>query len=185
MPNQLKRSLGQTGKMVEKSSQDYVADKLYINEGACVSICAKFMCDINNLHIPSEDDYVEAAQWVQSGPGWADRIRLMASASGLRQTADTSGSLQYDEIALSHFLDTVRTVPTFFIFGFLNNARTKGHALLFYRWAGEHWLLLDPNFGIAEWPTLSGLIVGLKRLLANGYLAFGPYQRFEVWKYER
>jgi hypothetical protein len=59
MPNELARSLGQTGEMVERSSQNYVAKRLSVSKGACWSICAKFMTGTYNSEIPTSEDYLE------------------------------------------------------------------------------------------------------------------------------
>jgi len=138
-----------------------------------------------SIELPSENDYLEAAQWIQSGPGRASRITDMVADGGLRETATKEGSLQYDELALTDFFRQVNNVPTFFVFGFWNNVRTEGHALLIYRWAGEDYFLKDPNFGIAKWSHSGGLMVGLKKLLKFAYPEFGQYLKFQVWKYER
>lgn len=183
MANELERSLGQTGEMVEKSSQDWVANRLYLSEGACLSICAKFMTGIFRLELPTKDDYAETAQWIQESPGFLGKVDLLATSVGLRKIGTESGRLMYDEIYLGNFIREGYYKPCFVIFGFFNTMRNAGHALLFYNWGGDDWLLLDPNFGLAKWPHLGGLLVGLKKLLSNAYPDFGPYYRFDAYKY--
>jgi hypothetical protein len=196
MPNALKQCLGaerdsfgdvnvNRGQMVETSSQEWVAKHLYTSSGACLSICAKFMCEIVNLRFPTKQDYIEAAQWVQELPNRFARIDLLATHSGLRRIEQTSGQLLTDEIAFSQFIRRVTTLPSFNIFGFSNTQRTEGHALLLFTFDGDHWNLLDPNFGIAVWPHAGAMIVGLKRLLTLAYSDFGPFRRYDIWKYEK
>lgn len=184
MPNYLVRSLGETGKVLEKSSQDYVVKHLYIREGACLSICTKFMCEIKNINIPTEKEYVEAAQWIQGAPNVHLRVTQMVNAAGLKQAGFIDGSLDRDEISIAPFLEKISAKPSFNIFSFLNTQRTTGHAILIYQWAGDDWMMKDPNFGMATWPNVNGLLVGLKKLLRNGYSDFGPYYRFGITKYE-
>lgn len=171
--------------MVERSSQDFVVKHLYVSEGACLSICAKFMSEIVHLRWPKNADYLEAAQWVQELPDRMSRINLLAASAGLRQVGTHEGQLLTDEIYLGNFVQQVRVLPSFNLFGFLNTQRNKGHALLLFTFDGDHWNLLDPNFGIAVWTHRGGMLLGLKRLLENAYPDFGPYYRFFAWKYEK
>ncbi len=184
MPNYLLQSLGKTGEMVERNSQDYVVKHLYINKGACLSICAKFMCEIKNLNLPTEKDYIETAQWIQERPDHQSRVNLLANAAGLKQVGLLEGSLIYDEIMMGPFFDKVSSRPSFNIFCFANTQRDRGHAILLYTWEGSGWVINDPNFGMAKWPNTNGALLGLKRLLNSAYGDFGPYYRFWIHKYE-
>lgn len=181
----LDECLGQTGTMIETSSQNYVAKHLYTRKGACLSICAKFMCEIVNLNLPTKRDFLEFAQWVQEEAGWMDRINLSATHAGLRQVGTLEGQLLTDEVYLGHFVMQSMAVPSFVLFNFANTQRTSGHALLLFTMDGDHWNLLDPNFGMAQWPSTNGILLGLKRLLNKAYADFGPYYRFWMYRYQK
>jgi hypothetical protein len=184
VPNELRNSLGETGTMEAVSSQDFVDKHLHISEGGCLGICAKFMAEFKNPFV-TEQDYLEAAQWVQSGPEPQERVDLLAEAAGLRKVETYEGQLLTDEIYLTHFLGRAIAKPTSFtVFGFVNTARNHGHALLLYKW-GDDWYLFDPNFGHAKWPHAGALMLGLKRLLRSAaYRRYGPFYRFKAIRYE-
>jgi hypothetical protein len=184
MPNDLENSLGETGKMMALASQDFVARHLYVEEGACIGICAKFMTGIIHGEKYSERALLEASQWVMGGGSVQAKVDTLAAAAGLRSIEVYTGQLLTDEIYLTNCLNRIHALPSFNIFGFWNNTRAKGHAVLLYTKDGTSWRLYDPNFGVARWPHLGAALLGLKRLLRGPYSAFGPNYYFRVFKYE-
>jgi hypothetical protein len=184
VPNELANCLGETGAMVLRSSQDFVARHVHISDGGCLGICAKFMAEFKSPFV-SEKEYLEAAQWIHTGPEPQERVDLLAAAAGLRKVETQEGRLLTDEIYLTHFLGrSIARPASFTLFGFVDTTRSRGHALLLYKF-GDGWYLFDPNFGHAKWPHAGALLLGLKRLLrSEAYSSYGPFYRFRVSRYE-
>ena len=190
MANELQNSLGDTGQLLCESSQDFLANHLYVTAGACLGICAKHMT-VERLSaqdakhkLPTVDDYLETLQWVEEDKDRkSQRVDELAASANLKRVATLNGRLLYDEIEFSNFVRKVGQVPSFNIFGFIG-AQETGHALLLWESSDGKWLLFDPNFGIAEWPHAGSMIVGLKRLLRLAYSHFGPYIKFSTFKFE-
>jgi hypothetical protein len=193
VPDELSDCLGETGEMILEFTQSFVEPHLYTRTGACLSICAKFMCDIAGTKTSTNaaprpgtrTKYLEFAQWVQERPNRMDRINEAAVVAGLRHNGTLQGQHFTDEIYLSQFVQQSTAVPSFVLFGFLNTLRTRGHAVLLYTRNGSRWNLLDPNFGIASWSHSGGMLLGLKRLLNRVYPDFGPYYRFTADRYQK
>jgi hypothetical protein len=65
--------------MIDTSSQDFVEKHLNVHKGACLSMCAKFMCTIGHptyADMPTKKQYLETAQWVQEKGGKCDLYRV-------------------------------------------------------------------------------------------------------------
>jgi len=192
MPNPLKQCLGQTGRFVTRLSQDFVDKRAYVSEGACLSICAQFMCGINTGDIPTKKDYLEVGQWMKEEGGFNDKLTEYVEAHGMKLHGELKGRLLYDELWLSTFVNKTDR-PYYYIVGVSNTQRTKGHAFLIYRSGSTHpdgsgWYLMDPNCGLATFPLLGACLLAFKRLLNNAYSgAYGPsyqpYFPFHVWRY--
>ena len=187
MPDELDDCLGETGRRITESDQsDLIGDHVYLTKGACLSICVNFMCNLANIKMATDEEHLEVAQWVQGKKDWKERIDLLVAHAGLREIDSCKGQLITDEIYLTQFLRKVSSKPSFNVFGFFDTQRNKGHALLFYTWADDDWILYDPNFGMARWTHLGGLMVGMKKLLRTVYSRkFGPYIPYIVYKYEK
>lgn len=187
MADELDACLGTTGSRIDVSNQsDLIAGRAYITEGACLSICVNFMCNFYNVKHTKKKEHIEIAQWIYSSKAWQERVDLLVAQSGLREVGLCKGRLLTEEISMTYFLKKISSKPSFNLFCFYNNTFEKGHALLFYTWDGDDWFLYDPNFGLAKWTHLGGLIIGLKKLLASVYFKqFGPYFAYKIYKYEK
>ena len=184
MPNHLEESIGSTGKFIRDLTQDSYVKKINMDKGACVAICAKWMCEISKKKIPTLRDSLEVAQWMHEEGQLTERLQMLTKSYGLKETGGIKGRLMYDEIQFGEFTRRSGKTPSFNMFGVDNTQLTEGHELLVFTEDGTNWQLLDPNFGIAEWPHFSGVAVGLKRLLRSAYAVFGPYYPFSIIKYE-
>jgi hypothetical protein len=188
MPDELDDCLGETGERINTSSQRHlINERVYLTKGACLSICVNFMCNLVNINLPTKKEQIDIAQWIYADKAsWQEKVDLLTTQSGLRKLEGSKGQLLTDEIYLVQFLRRVSSKPSFNVFSFYDNTYKKGHALLFYTWEGDDWILYDPNFGMAKWTHLGGLLVGLKKLLSTVYAPiFGPYFPYWVDKYEK
>jgi hypothetical protein len=184
MPNYLEESLGTSGKLVEKLSQKKVVKAVHLKKGGCLAICAKWMCELSKINMPTLQESLEVAQWMHETGEPSQRLEMLTKSYGLTLVGTTKGMMMYDEISFGEFMRRSGNLPSFNMFGVDDTQRTEGHELLMYTWDNSTWCLLDPNFGIASWPHFSGMAVGLKKLLRTAYPGFGPYFPFDVMKYE-
>ena len=133
MPNYLKENLGTSGKFVEDLSQDEHVKKVYLTKGACLGICAKWMCDMSKINMPTLQDSLEIAQWMhEKSEEIGEKLTLLTKSYGLTMTGTTKGQMMYDEITFGEFVRRSVTLPAFNMFGVDNTQWTEGHELLIY-----------------------------------------------------
>ena len=188
MTNYLKECLGTTGHFEQELTQAEHVKKVFLSKGACAGICAEWMCKLSVGKMAKLQQSLEVSQWLHSDSSeMGDRLTLLTDHFGLKVTGGTKGMLTYDDLKLSMFLEE-KTISysAFFMFGVDNTMRTSGHELLIFTGDRTSYGLVDPNFGVAIWPRLGGLMVGLKKLLKMGEYGtcYGPYFPFDVIRYQ-
>jgi hypothetical protein len=185
-----KQCLGETGKLISSTSQAFLENHVYVDDGACTTMCVQEMCGIVSESRPSEKELLEVGQWARKEPGkYTERISEFVESKGLKQVAEYKGRWFFDELYAGNF--TQQSGSYYYLIGLYNNERSAGHALLVYKnvpkdsksGSQETWRLYDPNFGTAEFPASGACLLAVKRVMQNCYPKFGPYFPFVIWRY--
>ncbi len=180
MPKSFRQCLGETGQLVSASSQAFVEDRVYVNNGICNSMCIQKMYGIMEGRLPSQKEMLEFGQWAREERGKCSaRISESLHSRNVQVAAEYKGRWVYDELYAGNFIQA--SGYYYYLVGILNTARSEGHALLVYSQA-EKWLLYDPNFGTASFPYVGACLLALKRIMQNIYPSFGPFFPFVIWR---
>ena len=173
--------MGTTGQLISSTDQAFVENHIYVNNGACNTMCVQKMCGLVAGKLPSAKEMLEIGQWVREEHGkCTERISEFIESRGIRQVAEYKGRWTYDELYAGTFIQ--HSGSYYYLIGLFNTARSEGHALLVYK-VEEKWALYDPNFGTALFPTAGGCLLAIKRIMKNLYPSFGPFFPFVIWRY--
>jgi hypothetical protein len=174
--------LGVNGQLISEMSQAFVEDHIYVNNGACNSMCVQKMCGLIKGKLPSEKEMLEVAQWAREERGkCTERISAYAESGGVKKVAEYKGRWLYDELYGGLFLQ--KTGFYYYMIGLYNTSMSEGHALLAYI-QDDKWQLFDPNFGTARFASAGSFLLAFKRILENIYPDFGPYYPVVIWRFD-
>jgi hypothetical protein len=163
------------------SSQAFVEDHIYVNNGACNSMCVQKMVGLMEGKLPSEKDMLEFGQWAREERGkCTERISTYVQSTGIKLDGEFKGNWLYDELYGGEFLKKAGFY--YYMVGLFDTPKSQGHALLIYT-QQDKWLLYDPNFGTAIFTHSGAMLVALKLIMRNIYPEFGPYYPVVLWRF--